>query len=305
MVKAQTFRGIKSSPGEKVFRVINTCILILVGLVTIYPIWYIFIYSFNVGADSMKGGMYLWPREFTLFNYQMVIGNENIRHAYIITIIRVIAGTAFGLVVTGLAAYALTFRFMPGKRFLSVYVLIPMLFTGGIVPYFLVLKDTGLLNSIWVYIIPTAFSTYNMFVMRSFFMGIPESLREAAEIDGANPVRTLISIIIPNSSAMIAAIGLFIAVWHWNDWFSGAFYVSNLKLIPVQTLLQQLLQASDLSLITGANAESAFRSSQQTQVSLMSIKMTTVMVGTLPILLVYPFLQKYFVKGVLIGSVKE
>jgi len=208
-------------------------------------------------------------------------------------------------VVTGLAAYALTFRFMPGKRFLSVYVLIPMLFTGGIVPYFLVLKDTGLLNSIWVYIIPTAFSTYNMFVMRSFFMGIPESLREAAEIDGANPVRTLISIIIPNSSAMIAAIGLFIAVWHWNDWFSGAFYVSNLKLIPVQTLLQQLLQASDLSLITGANAESAFRSSQQTQVSLMSIKMTTVMVGTLPILLVYPFLQKYFVKGVLIGSVKE
>ena len=294
-----------AASAKKTFTVINVTFLVLLGVITTYPLWYIFIYSLNVGADSMKGGLYFLPRQFTLFNYQLVLGNENIRHAYLITILRVVLGTFSGLAVTALAAYALSFRELPGKKILSVYVLIPMLFTGGIVPCFLVLRDMNLLNSFWVYVIPTAFSTYNMFVMRSFFAGMSENLREAAEIDGANPLRVFVSIILPNSMAMIAAIGLFIAVWHWNDWFSGSFYVSKISLVPVQTLLQQLLQASDLSLITGANAESAYRSSQQTQISLMSIKMTTVMVSTLPILLVYPFLQKYFVKGVMIGSIKE
>jgi ABC-type sugar transport system, permease component len=305
MVSAKSRASSKLSGGERAFSCLNYVLMVLVGLVTLYPIYYILIYSLNVGADSMKGGLYLWPRRFTLYNYQLVLGNENIRHAYLITIIRVAAGTFLGLAVTGLAAYGLSFRQMPFRKLLSRIILIPMLFSGGIVPYYLVLRDTKLLNTIWVYIIPTAFSTYNMFVMRSFFMGIPDSLREAAEIDGANPLKIFFRIIIPNSMAMIAAIGLFIAVWHWNDWFSGAFYVSSVKLMPVQTILQQLLQASDLSLITGSNAESAFRSSQQTQISLMSIKMTTVMVSTLPILVAYPFLQRFFISGVLIGSVKE
>lgn len=303
MVKLPMSR--RRGTGERVFEVINLTLLVLLVLVTIYPVWYVFIYSLNVGSDSMRGGLFFLPREFTFFNYQLVLGNGVILHAYEVTLIRVVLGTALGLAVTGLTAYALARRNLPGKKGLLVFVLVPMLFSGGIVPYFLVLRDFGLINTIWVYIIPTAFSVWNMFVMRSFFLSIPESLNEAAAIDGAGPVRTLLTIVLPNCGAMVASIGLFTAVWHWNDWFSGMVYVSSLDLIPVQTFLQQLLQATDLSMVTGSNPEAAFRGSQQTQISLMSVKMATVMVSTIPILVVYPFLQKFFVKGVMLGSVKE
>lgn len=296
----------RTSRTDKVSQVVIIVLLSLLCLSVLYPFFYMLAISLNEGADAAKGGVYLWPRSFTLINYEIVLGNEVIRNSYLITIGRTILGTVSGLLVTLLAAYGLSYRALPLRKGLLSYVLITMLFNGGLVPLYIQLFNLGLVNSFWVYIIPTMFSAWNMFVMLKFIQGIPEALIESAELDGAGPVRILFQIIVPLSKPMLAALGLFTAVYHWNDWFAGAYFVTNQSLIPVQTFLQQLLQASDLSAVLGSNSnqEALARGSQMQNITLMSIKMAVVMVSALPILCVYPFLQKYFVKGVLIGSVK-
>ncbi len=296
----------KTSAREKVGQIVIILILVLLCITVIYPFMYMFAVSLNEGSDAAKGGVYLWPRKFTLYNYEIVLGNVVILHAFLITIARTLVGTVIGLLVTLLVAYGLSYRQIPFRKQILSYVLITMLFSGGLIPLYIQLNNLSLLNSFWVYIIPSAFSAWNMFVMMKFIQGIPEALVESAEIDGANPLRILLVIIIPLSKPMLAAIGLFTAVWHWNDWFAGAFYVTDQNLIPVQTFLQQLLSAQDISAVLGSNnnQEALARGTMLSNVTLMSIKMTTVMVSALPILCVYPFLQKYFVKGVLIGSVK-
>lgn len=293
------------SVGEKAGQTVIVALLSLLCLSVIYPFLYMLAISLNEGADAARGGVYLWPRSFTLINYEIVLGNEVIRGAYLITIARTILGTIVGMFVTLIAAYGLSYRGLPLRKGILAYVLITMLFSGGLVPLYIQLFNLGLTNTFLVYIIPTAFSAWNMFVMLKFLQGIPEALIESAELDGAGPVRILFKIIMPLSKPMLAALGLFTAVGHWNDWFAGAFYVSDQSLIPVQTFLQQLLNASDLSAVMGSNnnQEALARGSSQ-NITLMSIKMAVVMVSALPILCVYPFLQKYFVKGVLIGSVK-
>lgn len=296
----------KTSIQEKLGQVIIIGVLALLCLSVLYPFLYMLAISLNEGSDAAKGGIYIWPRAFTLLNYEIVLGNEVIRHAYLITIARTVIGTVTGLLVTLIAAYGLSYRLLPLRKVFLGYILITMLFNGGLVPFYIQLYNVGLVNTFWVYIIPGMFSAWNMFVMLKFIQGIPEALIESAELDGASPVRILFQIIVPLSKPMLAALGLFTAVGHWNDWFAGAFFVSSQSLIPVQTFLQQLLLASDLSAVLGSNTnqEALARGSQMQNITLMSIKMAVVMVSAIPILCVYPFLQKYFVKGVLIGSVK-
>ncbi|OBZ11764.1 ABC transporter permease [Bacillus sp. FJAT-27264] len=296
----------KTSLRDKTAQVIIIVILSLLCVTVIYPFLYMLAVSLNVGSDAAKGGVYLWPREFTLYNYEIVLGNVVIRHAYLITIARTVLGTVIGLAVTLLMAFGISYRLLPFRKQILAYVLLTMLFSGGLIPLYIQLNNLSLLNSFWVYIIPSAFSAWNMFVMMKFIQGIPEALIESAEIDGANPLRILFVVVLPLSKPMLAAIGLFTAVGHWNDWFAGAFYVSDQNLIPVQTFLQQLLSAQDISTVLGSNnnQEALARGTMLSNVTLMSIKMATVMVSAIPILCVYPFLQKYFVKGVLIGSVK-
>lgn len=291
---------------EKVIQFVIAALLSLLCVSVIYPFLYMLAISLNDGADAARGGVYLWPRAFTFINYEIVLGNEVIRNSYVITVARTVLGTAGGLLVTLLVAFGLSYRTLPMRRGILTYILLTMLFNGGLVPYYIQLHELGLLNSFWVYIFPTLFSVWNMFVMLKFIQGIPEALVESAELDGAGPLRILFQIIVPLSKPMLAALGLFTAVMHWNDWFAGAFFVTNQRLIPVQTFLQQLLAAQDLSAVLGSNSnqEALARSSQLQNITLMSIKMAVVMVSSLPILCVYPFLQKYFVKGVLIGSVK-
>ncbi|WP_274652636.1 carbohydrate ABC transporter permease [Paenibacillus humicola] len=296
----------KRSASDRIGQTAIHVVLLLLCLSVIYPFLYMLAISLNVGSDAAKGGVYLWPRQFTLYNYEVVLGNVVIRHAYLITIARTIAGTVSGLLVTLLAAFGLSYRLLPARRVLLGYVLITMLFSGGLIPFYIQLFQLSLLNTFWVYIIPSAFSAWNMFVMMKFIQGIPEALLESAEMDGASAWRVLLSIVVPLSKPMLAALGLFTAVMHWNDWFAGAFFVSDQDLIPVQTFLQQLLSAQDISAVLGSNnnAEAIARGNMLSTVTLMSIKMSTVMVSAIPILCVYPFLQRYFVKGVLIGSVK-
>lgn len=298
---------IRKSMGEWTFNVCNGVFMALLSIVMLYPVLYVVVLSLNEGTDSMKGGVWLWPRAFTWFNYQYVLSNGLMQNAYMITIGRTLLGTVFGLLVNALAAYALSERNIPYKRAMMVFVLIPMLFNGGLVPYYLQLRQLGLLNNFLVFVIPSLVSVWNIFVMKRFFQDIPDSLRESASIDGATHMQVLFRIILPLSLPMLASLGLFTAVWHWNDWFSGAFYVQSNNLMPVQTYLQKLLTTDSLSMMKSGNVmnvESAFRESQSTRMTTSSAKMAAVMVGTLPILMVYPFLQKYFIKGMLTGSVK-
>ncbi|WP_217592535.1 carbohydrate ABC transporter permease [Cohnella sp. GbtcB17] len=296
----------KKNSAEKVAYGFIVALLALLCLSVVYPFLYMLAISLNDGADAARGGVYIWPRSFTTINYEIVLGNEVIRHSYLITIGRTVLGTVLGLFVTLLAAYGLSYRKLPLRSAILAYVLITMLFNGGLVPLYIQLNNLHLLDTFWVFIFPSLFSAWNMFVMLKFIQGIPEALIESAELDGAGPLRTLLQIVMPLSKPMLAALGLFTAVGHWNDWFSGAFYVTSQSLIPVQTFLQQLLSASDLSTVLGSNSnqEALARSAEMQNITLMSIKMAVVMVSALPILCVYPFLQKYFVKGVLIGSVK-
>lgn len=296
----------KRTMGELISQSILVVLMILLCVSVLYPFAYMLAISLNEGTDAAKGGVYLWPRAFTLINYEIVLGNEVIQHAYLITILRTIAGTIAGLMVTLMVAFGLSYTKVPFRKSILSYILLTMLFSGGLVPLYIQLYNLGLINNFLVYIIPGMFSAWNMFVMLKFIQGIPEALVESAELDGAGPFRVLLQIIVPLSKPMLAAIGLFTAVGHWNDWFAGAFYVTKQDLIPVQTFLQQLLSAQDMSAILGSNSnqEALARGSQMQNVTLMSVKMATVMVSAIPILCVYPFLQKYFVKGVLIGSVK-
>lgn len=296
----------QTSKGDKISQAVIVFLMLLLCASVIYPFMYMLSISLNVGSDAAKGGVYLWPRQFTWANYEIVLGNVVIRHAYLITVTRTIIGTLAGLLVTLLAAFGLSYERMPFRGTLLTYVLITMLFSGGLIPFYIQLNELHLLNTFWVYIVPGAFSAWNMFVMLKFIQGIPAALVESAEMDGANPLRVLRSVILPLSKPMLAALALFTAVGHWNDWFAGAFFVTDQNLIPVQTFLQQLLSAQDMSTVLGSNnnIEALARGTQLSNVTLMSIKMATVMVSAIPILCVYPFLQKYFVKGVLIGSVK-
>lgn len=291
----------KLSRGEKIAQLIIVIILGGLCLSVLYPFLYMLAISLNDGASAAKGGVYLWPKDFTWINYEIVLGNQVIRQSYLITIGRTVIGTFAGLIVTLLVAFGLSYRGLPLRSTILGYILLTMLFSGGLVPFYIQLNNLGLINTFWVYIFPGLFSVWNMFVMLKFIQGIPEALIESAELDGAGPFRTLIQIVVPLSQPMLAALGLFTAVGHWNDWFAGAFYVTRQDLIPVQTFLQQLLAAQDLSAVLGSNTnqEALARSSQMANITLMSIKMAVVMVSALPILCVYPFLQKYFVKGYL------
>ena len=295
----------KLTIGERSFQALNNLFLALLAATALYPFIYMTALALNEGLDSVRGGIYLWPRTFTWVNVMTVLTNPLVRDAFWISVARTVFGTALGVTVTGFAAYALSFRLLPGRRWLSIYFLIPMLFSGGLIPYYIVLRDLHLINTFWVYIIPTALSVWNLIVMRSFFENIPEALIEAAEIDGANALTIFWTIVIPTSLPMLAAITLFTSVGHWNSWFDGAFFVNQLELKPLQTFLQSMLANAEAAenLRASTNA-AALTESASRAVTPTSLRMAVVVLGTLPVLLIYPFLQKYFVQGVLIGGVK-
>jgi len=294
------------SLGEKSFQWTNNVVLTLFALSALYPFVYMTALALNEGLDAVKGGIYLFPREFTWVNVSTVVTNPLVQNAFGISAARTMLGTASGVIITGICAFGLSFRQLPGRRWLTLYFLVPMLFSGGLIPYFITLRDLGLVNTFWVYVIPHVLNVWNLLVMRSFFENIPDAIIEAAEIDGANTLRIFWSIVIPTSMPMLAAITLFTAVFHWNYWFDGAFFVNSLELKPLQTFLQTMLANAEAAqnLRQGANVQE-INDAASKAVTPMALRMAVVVLGTVPILVVYPFLQRYFVQGVLIGGVKE
>ena len=307
------FARYKLSTGRQVFRVFNYFFLVFLGLVTLYPFWFVIQSSFSDPTFRMA---LFWPRGFFYINYWLVFTTEGIGMAYVITILRVIAAVPLMLVVTGAAAFALTRKELKGRKLIITYYFITMFISGGLIPFYMLLKTVGLLNTFWVYVLPVVFSVWTMIVMKTSFQGLPEGLVEAGLIDGASYGKIFLLIIMPLSLPMIATLGLFQAVWHWNDWFFGAYYVKDQVLRPLQTFLRYAVlntQSTAISWVIGHNAhEYPDRFSQDPRIVAQLRKVTPeamkqayIVVSTLPIMFVYPFLQKYFIKGVLIGSIKE
>lgn len=294
----------KATVGERLFRGFNYLFLTVLSFTFLYPFWRIIILSVNDGIDSQKGGIFFLPRMLTLDNYAVIFAKPDIMSAYKITILRTVIGTVLSLIVCMLMAYGLSKKDLKGVRAVNIMMIITMYFSGGLIPTYLLYRDLSLLQSFWAYVIPVLYNAWNIILLRTFFRNLPSSLEESAKIDGANDMLVFFKIVFPLSLPIMATISLFTAVVHWNDWFAGTVYVTKRDMIPLQTLLMRIISDKQSS-IGFIQASSGSLSSQQMQrVTSYSVKMATLVVTVLPIICVYPFLQKYFAKGVLAGSLK-
>ncbi len=287
------------SKSDRLFDAFNIVGMLLICFLTLYPIWYVLVNSFNDGQDAMRGGIYWVPRVFSFDNYIEVFKNAGIMTAMGITIAKTVIGFVCHVFFTAMVGYALSRRELLGRKIYLVMGTITMFFYGGLIPTFLLIRDLGLFDSFLVYIIPALFSFFDMIIFMAFFRDIPDGLEEAARIDGANDLTIFTRIIIPISMPVVATIALFHGVYQWNDYFTGMIYVNKMDLQPIQTFLFRVVAQSSSNQIV-ATAGAAINRTVTSQ----SIKLATMVVTTLPIVLAYPFLQKYFVKGLMVGSIK-
>lgn len=287
---------------DKIFQIFNTVFMLIFSAIIILPIFCVVMNSFVSQAEITRRGMFIFiPEDWDLNAYRMLwASRQNIIRAYGNTIWRVVVGTSMNMVFTIALAYPLSKRYLKGRTAINAMVFFTMLFGGGMVPTYLVIKFTGMLNTRWAYVVPGLIGTWNMFMMRNFFYGIPESLEESAKLDGANNFQVLTRIILPCSKASMATIGLFYAVGHWNAWFDATLYITDSKLLPMQNILRNIITAATMDDLDA----SLMGMADYVQPPSESIKSATIIVTTLPILVVYPFVQKYFVKGAMVGSVK-
>jgi len=296
----------KKSNGEKIFNFINIVFMFLLCLVMVYPYINSLAVSFNDSKDTMLGGITFYPRIFSADSYKVVLKDPIVIRAFLISISRSIAGTLIALIVTSGAAYAITKKRLPGRKMILMFLTIPMFISGGLIPMFILFRYIHFLNNFLVYIIPGAFSIYNMHVIRTYFNTIPSSLEESALIDGANETIIFFKVMLPLSKPVLATVTLWVIVGNWNDWLTTLYFIQNQNLYPLQYVLMKLIRESEM--LQKMIAESVMKGlsiSRTPSVTPQSIQAATLIVATLPVVISYPFLQKYFVKGVMIGSVKE
>ncbi|TVX95462.1 carbohydrate ABC transporter permease [Cohnella terricola] len=292
--------------GDRVMSITIYCLLTLLAFTTFYPFWNALVISFNNGLDTSLGGITFWPRKFTLENYGIVFQDKRLLNGFMVALLRTAVGTVISILCTAIFAYGMTKRELVGRKFYMVVGIVTLYFNGGLIPYYLLIKDLGLRDTFWVMVIPGAISVWNMIIFRTFFMGLPAGLDESAKIDGCGHWGTFFRIVLPLSGPVIATLSLFTAVYHWNDWFTPGIFITKQNLLPIQTMLKQILN-SNIMTEQMAQLDSAAQGvvSRMRSVTTKSLSMATMMVATLPIVMVYPFVQKYFVKGVLVGSLKE
>lgn len=290
----------KKSVSDYIFYAILGAIMIFLAFITLYPFLYVLFSSVSNPSEFMAAKGILWrPVGFTFDSYKAVLNNPNILIGYKNTLFVVVVGTSINILFTSIGAYFLSRRGPLWKKPIMFFIVITMFIDGGLIPSYLLVKNLGLYNSLWSLILPGAISTFNMIVMRTAFQGIPASLEESARIDGANDWTILFKMILPISLPTMAVISLFYAVSHWNSWFSANLYINDKSKFPLQLILRDIVIKSQVDDMTiGAAMGDSYAMS-------FTIKYATVMVATIPILILYPFIQKYFVKGVMIGSLKE
>lgn len=298
---------IKESLGSRIFDILNVVFMILLAVVLIFPYVNVLAKAFNDAADSARGGITFYPRVFTLENFKTIFSDSTTLTAAIISVSRVLIAVVLSLLVQFSAAYALSKKTFPGKKFFVTLYMIPMFITAGQVPLYVIITKLNLLNTFWVYILPFLFSFYNIVIIRTFIQStIPESIEESALIDGANEVIMFFKLILPLSKPILATIALWVMVQHWNDWTATLYYIRKQDLFTLQYIMMQLVKETDrMQKMQQAAIEAGMPVEEiKNKISSESLIAAQVIVTTIPIICVYPFLQKYFVKGIMMGSVK-
>ena len=297
------------SRDDRVINVVVVALALIVLMVTLYPFYYVILRSINEGIDSAKGGLFLFPRRPTLTNYRVVLGDPLIGTAFLMTILRTAVGTVAAVFFTAMVAYGLSKKQLVFRKTYSMIGLVTLYFSGGLIPTYLMYRALGLLNSFWVYIIPSLFTYFHALLFMAFFRELPQSLEDSAKIDGAGDFRIFVRIVLPLSSPVLATIALFVGVFHWNDWFASAYFVFNQKLWTVPTILIKTMSSLEAFYkVAAAQAQSirpgAEMITSEMLVTMESMKYATIVVTVFPIAIAYPFLQRYFVKGLLVGHIK-
>ncbi len=291
------------STGDRIFDSLNVLGMILLIFLTLYPFWYVLVGSLSSGlAYTRARGVYWWPVEPTLANFEVVFREPGIASTFRMTVLRAAAGTITHLLVTSLFAYAFSKKNLVGRKFYATVGLITMFFSGGIIPSYLVRQALGLLNTFQVLIIPVMINFWNVIIFRAFFAEIPDSIGESAKIDGAGEYRIFAQLIVPLSAPVFAAIALFIGVWHWNDFFQPLVYTTSRSLETLPLLLMRTIRTGEAASAMATRAPGI--GVPQEEINPMTIQLATMIVAVAPVLLLYPFLQRYFVKGIMLGSIK-
>ncbi len=285
-----------ASMGSKIFDVVNYIILAFVGFIMLYPMWYVLVVSMSSAKYISLGEVTFFPKGITFEAYKRVFDSKNIWVGYRNTILYTVVGTAINLAMTALCAYPLSRKDFYGRKTMTVLITITMFISGGLIPLYLIINKIHLMNTMWAVILPSAISTYNMIIMRTSFQSIPDALVESAYLDGANDVVIFWKIILPLSKAIIATMVLFYSVSHWNSYFPAMLYLNSKSMYPVQVIMRDIIIGSDMS--------EAGDTSALSMVSTINYRYAVIIISLIPILLVYPFIQKYFTKGVMVGAVK-
>lgn len=280
-----------------IFDFFNILFFIVLSIVMIFPLWSVLMTSLVSNGEYFARSIILWPRKFVFESYIAVFHDEQLIRSLLVTIFITVVGTLYSMLMTVMLAYGLAKDNLMWGKFFRTLIIITMYFNGGIVPYYILIKNLHLRDTIWVMIIPMAISAWNYIIIRSFFRQLPESLDEAAKIDGANDLQILFRIILPLSAPVLATFSLFYGVEYWNSWWFAMLFISDSNLHPLQYVLREMvISNSNIQSTTITMGKALFEE---------GVKMATVVVATVPILVVYPFLQKYFTKGVILGAIKE
>ncbi len=290
----------KKSLGEHLFDNFNVLLMIILSIATIYPLIYVLFASLSDPLLLMETrGLLLYPKGFNVAAYEMVFNNPNIKISYLNTLFYVVVGTVINIILTSIGAYALSRRNVMWKNAIMFMIVFTMFFSGGLIPMYILIYNLGLMDSRLALILPGAISAFNLIIMRTAFQAVPYSLEESARIDGAKDWTILFRIVLPLSMPVVAVMVLFYGVQHWNSWFSAMIFLQSRSLFPIQLILREILIVNDTSAMTMNVSAGDVMPIGET------IKFATIIISTLPILFLYPFLQKYFVKGVMIGAIKE
>ena len=291
---------LRDSRGDKIFRFFSGLFLILLAAIVLYPVYFIVIASFSDPDAVLAGKVVLWPVDINLDGYIKIIERTDVWLGYRNTIVYTLLTVVLSLLVTIPAGWALSRKNMPGKKFLMMYFTIPMFFGGGLIPFYNVMSNLGLINTIWAIVLPSILSVWNLFMTKTFFeSSIPNGLIEAAKIDGAGHFRTFTAVVLPLAKAIMAVMALYYAVGQWNSYFNAMIFLQDETLYPLQLVLKEILIASESTV--GGSGETIL---QQYRLA-NQLKYVSVIVSSLPVLMLYPFVQKYFAQGVMIGSLKE
>lgn len=284
-------------------KIVDACLYIgltLFSLSTLFPLYYVIMMSVTPYEEVMRaGGFVLFPNEWTLSAFEQIFSSNRVPNALWLTVKITLVGTFLNLSVTMLIAYPLSKKFVPGRSYILLAIVFTMLFNGGLIPTFLVVKGVGLYNTFWALVIPGMVSAFNMLIMKTYFEHLPAEIEDAARVDGCGEFTTLFKIILPLSTPIMATLGLFYGVQHWNEYFKGIMFITDRELQPMQVVLRSMIQSPNVNEELGMENPVSLN-----QLPPETVKMATVVVATIPIIAVYPFLQKYFIKGMLLGSIK-